>query len=108
MTDNDKVKELSNSEFQDFTKHKLVLIDFSADWCMPCLIMDPVIDELSDKFKGKIKFGKVDVSENHEIARKFEVFSIPTFILFKNGEIADRFMGAMPLEEFEEKLKKHL
>ncbi len=108
MTNNDKVKELSNSEFQDFIKDKIVLIDFSADWCMPCLMMDPVVDELSDKFKGKIKFGKVDVSENQEIARKFEVFSIPTFILFKNGEIADQFGGAMPLEEFEDKLKKYL
>ena len=108
MTNNDKVKELSNSEFQDFIKEKLVLIDFSADWCMPCLMMDPVVDELSDKFKGKIKFGKVDVGENQETSKKFEVFSIPTFILFKNGEIADQFKGAIPLEDFEEKLKKHL
>ncbi len=108
MTNNDKVKELSNSEFQDFIKDKIVLIDFSADWCMPCLMMDPVVDELSDKFKGKIKFGKVDVGENQEIARKFEVFSIPNFILFKNGEIADQLIGAMPLEEFEDRLKKHL
>lgn len=108
MTNNDKVKELSNSEFQDFIKDKIVLIDFSADWCMPCLMMDSIVDELSDKFKGKIKFGKVDVGENKEIARKFEVFSIPNFILFKKGEIADQFMGAMPLEEFEDLLKKHL
>lgn len=108
MTNNDKVKELSNLEFGTFIKDELVLIDFSADWCMPCLMMDPVVDELSDKFKGKIKFGKVDVGENQETSKKFDVLSIPTFILFKNGEIADQFKGAMPIEEFEDRLKKHL
>lgn len=108
MTNNDKVQELSNLEFEDFTKDKVVLIDFFADWCMPCLMMSPVIDELSDKFKGKIKFGKVDVGDNQEIAQKFNVSSIPNFVLFKKGEVADQFIGAMPIEEFEEKLKKHL
>jgi len=108
MANNDKVHELSNLEFEDFTKDEVVLIDFFADWCMPCLMMSPVIDELSDKFKGKIKFGKVDVGDNQEIAQKFNVSSIPNFILFKKGEVADQFIGAMPIEEFEEKLRKHL
>jgi thioredoxin 1 len=70
MTNNDKVPELSNVEFEEFTKDNIVLIDFSADWCMPCLMMEPVMDELSDKFKGKIKFGKVDVSDNQELAQE--------------------------------------
>ncbi len=108
MTNNDKVQELSNSDFEEFTKDKVVLVDFFADWCMPCLMMSPVIDDLSDKFKGKIKFGKVDVGENQEIAQKFNVSSIPNFVLFKKGEVADQFIGTIPLEDFEEKLKKHL
>jgi len=108
MTNNDKVQELSNSDFEDFTKDKVVLIDFFADWCMPCLMMAPVIEELSEKFNGKIKFGKVDVAENREIAQKFNVSSIPNFVLFKKGDVADQFIGAMPIEEFEEKLRKHL
>ena len=108
MANNDKVPELSKIEFEDFTKDKLVLIDFSADWCMPCLMMAPVMDELSEKFNGKIKFGKVDVSDNQEIAQKFNISSIPNFVLFKKGKVADQFIGAMPLEEFEEKLKKHI
>ena len=108
MTNNDKVKELTNGEFDGFIKEGNVLIDFFADWCMPCLMMAPVVDELSDKFKGKIKFGKVDVSDNQEISKKFDVLSIPTFILFKNGEIADQFKGALSIEEFEERLKKHI
>lgn len=108
MTNNDKVPELSRQEFESFTKEKLALVDFFADWCMPCIMMAPVIDELSEKFKGKIKFAKVNVDENHELAQKFSVMSIPNFILFKKGEVAEQFMGARSLEDFSEKLKKHV
>ncbi|MEX2016943.1 MAG: thioredoxin [Candidatus Pacearchaeota archaeon] len=102
------VTELTNGQFEDFTKNGTVLVDFFAEWCMPCVMMTPVMEELSDKFKGKIKFGKVDVDENHAIAEKFHVHSIPNFVLFKDGKPAERFVGAMPAEDFEEKLKKHL
>lgn len=104
----ENVKELTNGEFDEFIKEGVVLIDFSADWCMPCLMMAPIIEELSEKFGGKIKFGKVDVGENQDIASKFGVSSIPNFILFKGGEVADQFVGSMSSEDFEEKLKKHL
>jgi len=106
MTEN--VIELSNKEFDGFTKEEIVLVDFYADWCMPCVMMAPVIEELSRKFKGKIKFGKVNIEDNQELARKFNVSSIPTFILFKNGKQAEQFVGAMPVEDFEEKLKSFL
>lgn len=106
MTKN--VSELTEKEFKDFTKKGLVVIDFFADWCMPCLIMAPVMEELGKKFKGKIKFGKIDIEENNALAQKFRVFSIPNFILFKDGEIKDRFVGSMPEEDFEEKLNKYL
>ena len=102
------VEELTKGKFNDFIQEGTVLIDFFADWCMPCLMMAPVIDELDEKFKGKIKFGKVDVGENQALAQKFEVSSIPNFVLFKDGKIAERFVGSMPEEEFEEKLKKFL
>jgi thioredoxin 1 len=108
MTNNDKVPELSNREFEAFVKEGIVVVDFFADWCMPCLMMEPVTDELSEKFKGKIKFGKIDMGENQELAHKFHVNYLPTFVLFKNGNVADQFIGAMPVEEFEDKLKKHL
>ncbi len=105
----ENVAELTNGKnFENFTKEGLVLVDFFADWCMPCLMMAPVMEELGGKFKGKIKIGKIDVEENQELAQKFRIVSIPNFILFKNGEVSERFVGAMPLEEFEEKLKKHL
>jgi len=102
------VQELTNGMFDAFIKEGVVLVDFSADWCMPCLMMAPIVEELSEKFEGKIKFGKVDVGENQEIAQKFNVSSIPNFILFKDGEVVEQFVGSMSSEELENKLKKHL
>lgn len=103
------VSELDNGkEFNEFTKEGIVLVDFFADWCMPCVMMSPIIDELGGKLKGKIKVGKINVDENQELAQKFRVASIPNFILFKDGEMKERFTGAMSLEDFEEKLKRFL
>ena len=102
------VTELTNGKFEEFTKKGLVLVDFFAEWCMPCLMMAPVIDDLSDKLSGKIKFGKLDVDENQDISEKFQVRSIPNFVLFKDGKMAERFVGSMPAEDFEEKLRKFL
>lgn len=102
--ENDKVPELTNGEFDDFIKEGVVLIDFFAEWCMPCLMMAPVIDDLSEKFKGKIKFGKVNVADNEEIAKRFNVSSIPNFTLFKDGKVVEQFIGSISGEEFEEKL----
>ena len=106
MVDNDKVPELTNGEFDEFIKKGLVLVDFYAEWCMPCLMMSPVIDEMSEKFKGKIKFGKVNVDDNQEIAKKFQVVSIPNMKLIRDGRIIDEFVGGMTAVDFEKKLEK--
>jgi len=106
MVNNDKVPELTNHEFEDFIKKGVVLIDFFAEWCMPCLMMAPVIDELSEKFKGKIKFGKINVGDNEKIAQRFNVNSIPNFTLLRDGKVIEQFIGSISGEEFEEKLKK--
>ncbi|MBL7059336.1 thioredoxin [Candidatus Pacearchaeota archaeon] len=108
MTNNDKVAELSTEKFNEIIKEGIVLIDFFADWCMPCIMMAPIIDELSEKFNGKIKFGKVNIDENSELAQKYNVVSIPNFVLLKDGKVIEQFMGAMSAENFEEKLKKAL
>ena len=105
MTNNDKVPELTKNDFHEFISDKFVLVDFYAEWCMPCLMMSPVVDELSEKFKGKIKFGKVNVDSNQELAQKFNVFSIPNFILFNKGKQINQFTGAVSEEEFEERLR---
>ena len=104
----EKVPELTNGEFESYTKSGLVLIDFFAEWCMPCLTMAPILDELSETFKGKIKIGKVSVEDNQELAQKFSVSSIPNFVLFKDGKKIDQFVGSMSEEDFEDKLNSHL
>jgi len=108
MTNNDIVPELTNGEFDNFSKSGLVFLDFFAEWCMPCTMMSPIVDDVSQNFKDKIKFGKVNVDENTKIAQKFEVSSIPTFILLKDSKVLERFSGTTSQDELEEKLKKYL
>ncbi len=108
MTNNDSVSELSGKEFENYIKNSLVLIDFYADWCMPCVMMAPIIDELSEKFSNKIKFGKINIDDNNALAQKFEIASIPNFILFKDGKKVDQFIGSMSFESFEKKLAKFI
>jgi thioredoxin 1 len=105
MTNNDKVPELTNGEFEEFAKQGVVVVDFFAEWCMPCMTMAPVIDELAEKFKGKVKFGKINIEDNQGIANKFNVRSIPNFIILKDGNPVEQFTGAVSAEDFEEKLK---
>ena len=100
------VSELSEKEFPKFIKSGSVLVDFYADWCMPCKMMAPVIDELSGDFKGKIKFGKINIDENSDVAQKYGIMSIPNFILFRDGKQVHQFIGATPAEKFRENLKK--
>ncbi len=102
------VTELTQKDFDDFLKeNENVLVDFWADWCMPCIMMAPVVEELSKKMDD-VEFAKVDVSENQALASKFNVSSIPNFILFQNGKPKERFVGAMPIEDFEERIKSSL
>lgn len=108
MANNDKVPELTNSKFEEFISSGLVVVDFYAEWCMPCLMMAPILDELSEKFKGKIKFGKVNTEDNQELAQKFRISSIPNFILFKDGKQVEQFIGGMTADDFSEKLGKFL
>jgi len=72
----------------------LVLVDFWAEWCGPCKVMGPIIEQLAEEFQEKpVKIGKLNVDENPEMAQKYEVMSIPTLIVFKDGEIVDRLVG---------------
>ena len=100
------VIELTKEKFNEFIKKGVVLIDFHAHWCMPCVMMSPIVDEISKKFRGKIKVGKINIDENNELAQKYNVKSIPTFIIFKDGKVADTFIGAVSKEELEKRIKK--
>lgn len=85
-----------------------VLLDFWAAWCGPCRFIAPVVEELSVKYDGKIKFGKLNVDEHGEIAGRFGIHSIPTLLLFNGGEVADRQIGAVPAQAIEAMFAKVL
>src|SRR3989344_1921453 len=82
-----------------------VFVDFYADWCAPCRVTSPIIDELSEEIKD-MKFLKVDVDKNPALAQQFSIFSIPTFMIFKDGKAASQFIGAMGKERFLNEIKK--
>jgi len=83
-----------------------VLVDFWADWCMPCKAMAPIIDQLADEFTGRVKVGKVDTDANRNTALKLEINAIPTIILFKGGEAVQRFVGVKSKNEFASELER--
>lgn len=85
-----------------------VLVDFWAGWCMPCRVMAPVIDELARDYARKVIFAKVNVDENPEVSQRYNIMSIPHFIIFKNGKPIERIVGAVGREPLEEALRKHL
>jgi len=99
------IKELSEKEFDLFIKKGNVIVDFAADWCMPCKIMEPQIKKAAEKLK-EIKFGKVDVDDENDLAMRFEVRSIPTTIFFKDGEVVDQHTGAMTADMIERTAKE--
>jgi len=102
------VTELSNGEFTEFIKEGTALIDFYADWCMPCVMMGPVVDDMAERFEGKINFGKVNIEDEQKLAEKYNVSSIPNFVVFKDGKVIKQFIGGMDEEDFEEKLNSIL
>jgi thioredoxin 1 len=85
-----------------------ILVDFWAEWCGPCRIVEPVLDQLADEMEGKVRFARLNVDEQQELAMRFNVSSIPTFILFKNGEAADQMRGAVPKGVFQQFLSRHV
>ena len=85
-----------------------VLVDFWAEWCGPCLMLAPVIDDLADGYSGKVKIGKLDIDKSPQIAARFGVQNIPTVVLFQNGEVAERIVGAKPKKEYESILNAKL
>lgn len=100
--------ELTTNEFNEFIREGLVLIDFFADWCMPCMMMLPIIEDVAKEFEGKIKIAKLNAGEYPEIADKYGVNSIPNFTIFKDGQVLEQFTGAVSQDELEEKLSSYL
>lgn len=94
-----------NFEEEVLKSEKPVLVDFWASWCGPCKMIAPIFEELAGEYKDEVKFGKVNVDEQASLAAKFRVTSIPTLILFKNGEITKSSVGFCSKSELEEMIK---
>ena len=101
--------EITESNFEELLKtDKPVLVDFWAEWCGPCKLIGPVVDELSKEYEGKALVGKVNVDEHPNLSAKFGVRSIPTLLVFKDGEVVEKQVGAVQKAVLAGKLDSHL
>ncbi len=102
-------KEIMTEEFSSFIQQdKPVLVDFWAPWCGPCRMIAPVVEELSQQYAGDLAVGKVDVDKCPDLAKQFRVMSIPTLILFKDGQVIDQKLGYQPKDALEDMIRKAL
>ncbi len=98
----------ANFETEALKSHQPVLVDFWAAWCGPCRMIAPIVEELANEYEGKAKIGKLDVDANQQTAIKYGVRSIPTVLVFKDGEVKETIIGAVPKQQFVEKLEAAL
>lgn len=100
---------VTDQTFNSFiNEYPLVVVDCWAPWCGPCRIIGPIIDESAKEYAGKVAFGKFNVDENQKTALDYNIMSIPTMLIFKNGELIDRPVGVMPKEMLSAIIEKHL
>ncbi len=107
VADNQKILTLTDKNFQNLTKNKIVLVDFWAAWCAPCRMMAPVLNDLADDLDGKeVAVGKVNIEQYQSLAKKYNIRSIPTMVIFKNGVEVSRFSGVRNKEYLRKELER--
>ena len=99
-TDDQLETDVTSETFDDFVKEGYSFIDCWADWCTPCKMVEPTIHQIAKDWKGKIKVGKLDTDNNTDVAMKFNILGIPSFLLFKDGQLIDRMTGLNPPQQF--------
>lgn len=102
------MKIINETEFDALTKQGLILVDFFATWCGPCKMLSPVLEQLAEKYEGKLEVVKVDVDHSGELAMRFGIMSVPTMLVFKNGEMVETLQGYQPLPALESALTRYL
>ena len=101
--------EVTDATFRETVEsHPLVVVDCWAPWCGPCRMVAPIIEELAEKYSGKVLFGKLNVDENRATALQYQIMSIPTLLVFKSGNLVDSIIGALPKQMLEPKITRHL
>ncbi len=105
-----KIVDITNDSFQEsvLKSDKPVIVDFWASWCGPCRMVAPIMEELADDYEDKVQVAKVNVDDQGELAAQFRIMSIPTVLIFKDGQIAEKIVGARGKGEFVELIEKHL
>jgi thioredoxin 1 len=105
----DKPIEVNDENFDEIIKkYPVVVIDCWAEWCMPCRMIAPIIEELASDYAGKVVFGKLNVDENAVVPAQYGIMAIPTLLIFKDGKYVDRIVGAAPRRMLEAKIKKYI
>ena len=106
----DKTFEVTEANFQKevLESTEPVLIDFWAEWCTPCKMIGPLVEQIADEYKGKVRVGKLDADANPDVLMRYNVMGIPTLMLFKGGEAVERITGYQPKEKITSKLVPHI
>ena len=106
----DKTFEVTEANFQKevLESTEPVLIDFWAEWCTPCKMIGPLVDQIADEYKGRVRVGKLDADANPDVLMRYNVMGIPTLMLFKGGEAVERITGYQPKEKITSKLVPHI
>ena len=106
MSNNNGVQNVNTADFERavLKSHSPTVVDFYADWCGPCRMVSPVIESLSQEYAGKVNFAKVDTDANQSLAMRYNILSIPTVMIFKEGRIVDKIIGAMPAQAYRQKI----
>lgn len=103
-------KQISAKEFYDQVEQGqgVTLVDMYADWCGPCKMLAPVLDEISAQYAGKANIYKIDIDQNQEVASRYQVMAVPTMLLFKDGQLVDKLVGFMPKQSITQKIDAQL
>lgn len=99
--------KVTDSTYANFTENGVVLVDFWAPWCRPCLMLGPIVEELSNEYDN-VKIGKIDVDENPETSKQLGIRSIPTIVIYKDGQIVEKHVGGASKAQLKSLIDKHL